>query len=264
MILTGNIKKMETFHKSPIKYDLPIGPDKLPMNDLLGKKIEIKFEGDIHCLNCKTKIKKSFNQGFCFPCFRKLASCDQCIMRPELCHYHENTCREPEWGEKHCLIPHTVYLAISSGVKVGITRKHQQKTRWMDQGAIEALPIATVDSRLDSGLVEVALKKHVADKTNWRAMLKGDIQKADLIQRKKELVKYWPKNVKGEILSSEKIETFKYPVLEYPKKVVSHNLDKINLLEGQLLGLLGQYLILDTAVINVRKYGGYHLKIKFD
>src|SRR5690554_4764181 len=159
----------------PVAYTLAVGDARIALNDLMGRKVRIDFEGVIRCIHCDRTTKKSFNQGYCYPCFRKLAACDSCIMSPEKCHYHLGTCREPEWGEANCMVEHVVYLANSSGLKVGITRATQVPTRWIDQGAVTAIPMLRVASRYLSGLVEVACKNHVADRTNWRAMLKGDV-----------------------------------------------------------------------------------------
>ncbi|WP_153944945.1 DUF2797 domain-containing protein, partial [Acinetobacter baumannii] len=70
----------------------------------------------------------------------------------------------------HCMIPHYVYLALSSGVKVGLTRKNNEKKRWVDQGAVRAIPIAEVPTRKMAGELEVYLTQYVADKTDWRKM----------------------------------------------------------------------------------------------
>ena len=198
---------------------------------------------------------------------KKLARCDTCIVSPEKCHYHEGTCREPEWGEQHCMTRHFVYLANSSGVKVGITREENIPKRWIDQGAVQALPIVAVATRYQSGLLEVLLKQHVADKTNWRTMLKGGNPLVDLHAKRDELLALCSDELQAlqqrfglqaiQVCEDAEALEFNYPVLEYPNKVVSHNLDKNPHLEGQLLGIKGQYLILDTGVINIRKYTGY-------
>ena len=172
--VTGNLRKMPVEpgeDGQAAQYSLLIGDKKIPLNPLLGTHISLEYTGIINCVNCGRKTKKSFNQGHCFPCMKKLASCDSCIVKPELCHYHEGTCREPEWGERFCFQPHVVYLSNASGLKVGITRNTQMPTRWLDQGAIQALPILEVDSRQQSGFVEVLFKNEVSDRTNWRAML---------------------------------------------------------------------------------------------
>ena len=150
-VIEGAIEKMQTKLGETVQYALPVGADRVLMNPHLGLTITLEFLGEIRCIACGRKINKSFNQGYCFPCVRSLACCDMCVVKPETCHYDKGTCREPGWGETHCLVPHTVYLANSSGVKVGITREPQQRTRWMDQGASQALPILTVMTRLDAG-----------------------------------------------------------------------------------------------------------------
>lgn len=256
---TGPIAKMRTRPESPVRYELPIGDAAVPLNGLLGRPIRFRYTGRIFCGNCGNLTKSSFNQGYCFKCMQTLAQCDMCIVKPELCHFHLGTCREPEWGEKHCFIEHTVYLANSSGLKVGITRSHQMRTRWMDQGAIQALPIVRVKNRLDSGKVEIALSRHVADKTNWRAMLQGKNERVDLKAERDKLFADWGAELPGERLHEEE-HAFAYPVLAYPTKLVSLNLDKAPEVTGELQGIKGQYLILSSGVINMRKYGGYELE----
>ena len=184
-----------------------------------------------------------------------------CVVKPETCHYQKGTCREPEWGEQHCLIPHTVYLANSSGIKVGITRQVQQRTRWMDQGATQALPVLAVDTRLDAGNAEVALNRCVSDKTDWRKMLKRTPPLQDLRQVRDDLFGQSGDAVDGRRLPAEEIHEIKYPVLKFPDKVRAHNLDKSPILEGMLMGIKGQYWILDEVVINIRKYAGYRIQL---
>ncbi|MGB1109864.1 MAG: DUF2797 domain-containing protein [Gammaproteobacteria bacterium] len=271
--ISGNIRKMHTELTAPVSYALPIGDERLPMNELIGKSVGIDWDGQINCVHCGRQTKKSFSQGFCFPCFKKLAQCDSCIVKPELCHFHLGTCREPEWGETHCFIPHYVYLANSSGMKVGITRHSQIPTRWMDQGASQALPIFRVDNRLQSGLVETAFKDFIADKTDWRKMLKGEPEQQDMLARRDELLAEAAAVVEalreahGEDaivpVSQSEVTEIQYPVSEYPVKVKSFNLDKEPHAEGSLMGIKGQYLIFDTGVINVRKYGGYRWSLSF-
>jgi len=271
-MIEGQIKKMQAVLNSPVDYSLPINGELIALNPYLGKRIKLSYLGDINCSNCGKKTKKSYSQGFCFPCMRKLAQCDLCIMKPETCHYHLGTCREPEWGDDFCFQDHYVYLANSSGLKVGITRHTQVPTRWIDQGATQALTIFKVKTRLQSGQVEMALKQHVADKTDWRKMLKGSAEVRDLeLERDKLLVlaaealsDITAKNNAGdiELLSDAKPVTIDFPVLEYPAKVSSLNFEKIPEIEGVLLGIKGQYLILDKGVLNIRKFTSYN--IRFD
>ncbi len=256
---TGPIEKMHTQAAAQVQYALPIGDAKLPLNHLLGKPIRFKYTGRIFCVHCGKHTKTSFSQGYCFRCMQTLAQTDMCIVKPELCHHHLGTCREPEWGTAHCMIDHTVYLANSSGIKVGITRSHQMRTRWMDQGAVQALPIVRVKNRLDSGKVEIELSKVMPDKTNWRLMLQGKVETLDLKAKRDELFATWAAELPGEKLAEEEF-TFNYPVLAFPTKLTSLNLDKQPEVTGELQGIKGQYLILSTGVINMRKYGGYELE----
>ncbi|WP_413112838.1 DUF2797 domain-containing protein [Thaumasiovibrio sp. DFM-14] len=267
--MIGILRKLQVSHAQPINYTLTFGDNAVALNPYIGKNISFRHTGKIHCIACGNRTKKSYSQGHCYTCMRTLACCDMCILKPETCHHANGTCREPEWGQQFCMSPHFVYLANTSGAKVGITRHTQIPTRWIDQGATQALPILKVQSRLLSGLVEVILGKHIADKTNWRAMLKGGSAPLDLREIKHHLLELEKDNLAqlqeqyGDqaITFIDDIETtLDYPVITYPEKISSHNLDKNPILEGTLLGIKGQYLILDSAVINIRKYSGYEIE----
>ncbi len=274
MTLSGNLRKMHAELGDTVQYSLVLDDQLIGLNPAIGHTLTLRHTGDINCIHCGRKTKKSFNQGFCYPCFRKLAQCDSCIVSPEKCHYDEGTCREPEWGEQHCLQPHYVYLANSSGVKVGITRGTQIPTRWIDQGATAAMPVFKVANRKLSGLVEVAFKDHVADKTSWQKMLKGIAEDADLAARRDAILPEVQETLAQlraehgddtvELLTEAETVNISFPVETYPSKVKSFNFDKTPEVSGVLQGIKGQYLIFDTGVINIRKFGGYKVEVECD
>jgi hypothetical protein len=257
----GNLFKMPIAPENPVQYTLVVGEHKINLNEHLGKQITLTYDGVINCIACSRKTKKSFSQGHCYVCFRSLAACDMCIVKPELCHYAEGTCRQPEWGETHCLRPHIVYLANTCGLKVGVTRLTQVPTRWLDQGAVQAIPFFQVKTRLEAGALEVFLKSFVNDKTNWRTMLKGHIEPLDLLAIRDELLPKVEEGFEGfgelHYCKDESVYEFNYPVMEYPEKVKSLSFDKTSEVSGKLMGMKGQYLILDNGVINMRKFAGY-------
>ena len=245
------------------QYKLAFNSQSVNMNKLVGQCIEVSFNQTIKCSNCGRQTPKSYSQGFCFPCATSLARCDLCIMRPETCHYHLGTCREPEWGEANCFMPHIVYLANSSGLKVGITRKTNVPSRWIDQGAIAAIPILEVKTRLESGLIETALKTYVNDKTNWRKMLKNETTTIDLVDAKNNFLGKIPSliNKLNATRLNDDVVNIKYPMLQYPSKINSLNFDKMPIISGILNGIKGQYLLLDSGVLNIRKFSSYHIKL---
>lgn len=269
--MQGTLAKMKTALGAPVSYRLPVGEDRLELNPLLGKRLKLSYSGQIFCTHCGRKTNKSFDQGYCYPCFRKLAQCDTCIVKPETCHFQAGTCREPEWAQNFCFQGHTVYLSNSSGLKVGITRNDQVPTRWIDQGAVQAIPVFQVQNRLHSGLVEITLGKYVADKTRWQAMLKNQVDKLDMIAERDKLLQQCQleldalRDQLGEdaivFMADAQPIDIDFPVLEYPAKVVSLNFDKKPEVAGTLLGIKGQYLIFDTGVINIRKYTGYEIEV---
>ena len=262
MTYEGVLTKMQTEFSNPIEYYLVFENSFLNMNQVIGKEIEINFVG-YQCLNCGKK-KKIFRQGFCYDCFMSSASAGDWIMKPELSTAHlDIEDRDLEYEKKVQLQPHIVYLALSSEVKVGVTRNTQILTRWIDQGAVEAIPIVEVPNRYLAGITEVALKNHFADKTNWQKMLKNDYEHVDLIKERANLKYLIPKEVQ-EYFHPEKEDLYKihFPVLQYPIKVTSLNLEKTHNFIGKLTGIKGQYLIFeDGTVFNVRTYEGYVVKM---
>ncbi len=271
-IARGALTKMAVRLDAPVQYALRLDDRELPLNPLIGQRLRLEYLGAIHCSHCGRRTKKCYAQGYCYPCMTKLAQCDSCIMSPEKCHNEAGTCREPSWGEQFCMTDHVVYLANSSGVKVGITRATQLPTRWLDQGASQALPILRVATRQQSGLVEDLLRSQVADRTNWRALLKGDAEPVDLPAVRERLFDTCREGLEAlqqrfglqaiQPLAAAEVVEMRYPVAAYPAKIASFDLDKNPVVEGTLQGIKGQYLIFDTGVINIRKYTAYQLAVQ--
>ena len=264
MRYNGTLLKMETKLVNPIEYELPIGDELIYMNPLIGKYIALKWLKEIYCVACGRKTNKSFAQGFCYPCFLNAPETSECIFRPELCRAQDGIARDMEWAENHCLQDHIVYLAISSGIKVGVTRSGQIPTRWIDQGAWQAIKLAKTPSRYTAGLIEVALKEHISDRTNWQRMLKNQlIEGVDLTIAKKEMIAHLPSDLQNYISEEDNITEINYPVNEYPEKVKSLSFDKLGEIAGRLWGVKGQYLIFDDGtVVNMRKHTGYMVELE--
>jgi len=265
MKIQGSLLKMTTELNDPVDYFLQLGDQKIHVNDLINKEISITYLDEIYCIRCGRKTNKSFHQGYCFPCFRTAPETDDCVLRPELCKAHEGISRDMEWSKNHCLQDHIVYLAISSGLKVGVTRLAQVPIRWIDQGASFAIKIAQVPNRNTAGLLEVNLKKYFADKTNWRNMLTNKVDReTNLLEQKakaKDLVK---KEFLNYFIDDSEILEMKYPVIEYPDKVNSFTFDKEQQINGKLIGIKGQYLIFDEGrVLNIRKHNGYKIELEY-
>ena len=248
---------MQTEFGNPIQYYLVFENSFLNLNQVLNKSITIELTG-YQCLNCG-KNKKIYRQGFCYDCFYSSPAVGDWIMKPELSTAHLGIAdRDLDYETRVQLQPHIVYLALSSEVKVGVTRKTQVPTRWIDQGAEKAIAIVEVPNRYLAGITEVALKNHFSDKTNWRKMLTNDIVTTDLIQEKIKVQNLLPQEV-TEYFFSEKNDVYEmhYPVLQYPNKINSLSLEKTPNFKGVLLGIKGQYLIFeDGTVFNIRSSEG--------
>lgn len=253
----GVLRKMQTENGSPIQYYMIFENSFLNVNQLLGKEITISLTGS-QCLNCN-KSKKVFRQGFCYDCFYASPAVGDWIMRPELSTAHMGIAdRDLDYETAVQITPHVVYFALSCEVKVGVTRKTQMPTRWIDQGAEKAVAIFEVPNRYLAGITEVKLKSSYADKTNWRKMLTNDICDIDLLEERLKVQELLPTEVR-EFFNPEiaELHEFTYPVLQYPKKVIGLNLEKTPTFRGMLVGIKGQYLIFeDGTVFNVRSSEG--------
>jgi len=264
---TGVLKKMGFQHNADSyeiapHYFLELNGEQIEMNELVGKSIMLQHTGKIFCSNCGKVTNKSFGQGFCYPCFISVPETEECVLKPELCRAHEGIARDMDFAKKNCLIDQYVYLALSGGLKVGVTRHHQIPTRWVDQGASFAIKLVTAPNRYSAGVIEVELKKVFADKTNWRKMLTGNDAEEDLVEKK--FLALRALEGKGLTFSPADDAIFKiiYPVKNFPEKVNSLGFDKQPLIKGVLAGVKGQYLIFDGGnVFNVRTHTGYQVNL---
>jgi len=264
MTYQGVLTKMETEFSEPIQYYLVFENDFLNMNQLLDKIITFQFVKH-QCLNCSLD-KPIYRQGFCKSCFFDIPQAADWIMRPELSTAHlDKEDRDLEYEKKVQLQPHIVYLANSSNVKVGVTRKNQVPTRWIDQGAHEAIEIVEVPNRYLAGITEVALKDHVSDKTNWRTMLKNEVVDENLVDWRERLKPFVPDEAKIYFIENNTETNLEFPVHKYPEKPKSLNLKKTHNYSGKLVGIKGQYLIFeDDTVFNIRGNEGLVVAISIN
>lgn len=260
----GVLKKMQTEIGSPIQYYLVFESDFLNINQILNKELSINLIKH-QCLNCGND-RPIFRQGFCKSCFFEIPSAGDWIMRPELSTAHLNQeDRDLAYEKRVQLQPHIVYLANSSNVKVGVTRKTQVPTRWIDQGAHEAIEIVEVPNRYLAGITEIALKNHVGDKTNWRKMLTNNVDDEDLVEWRNRLKQFIPSEASQYYIEDNTETHLQFPVLQYPEKVKSLNLDKTPNYTGILKGIKGQYLIFeDNTVFNIRSNEGYYVGLRIN
>ena len=266
MNYNGKLMKMVSEIGPDVKYSLPLDNTYIKISDYINKNIQIEFNNEIFCIKCNNKIKKSFAQGFCFPCFQSSPETSECILKPELCQAQEGIARDMDWAKNHCLKDHFVYLSLTSGIKVGVTRSTQIPTRWIDQGAVSAIKFAKTPNRYFAGIIEVFLKQFISDRTAWQRMLKNQIESSiDLVKKKNELVEKLPEKLKKFVTDNNTVVDINYPNLVYPDKVKSLGLDKNSLIEGKLTGIKGQYLYINNEnVFNVRKHQGYFVNIKIN
>ncbi len=266
MEIEGNIRKMEVSQGVFVDYQLPLGSHKVSMNQLIGSEITMLYLGSIHCIRCGKETRKSFAQGYCYPCFLSAPETEECVLRPELCRAHEGRARDMDYASKHCLTEQVVYLSVTSGLKVGVTRASQIPVRWIDQGAVRAIELARVPNRFTAGELELALKANMSDKTNWRQMLTGEeSQEINLPEEKKRISQLLPERLKSFVTDDHSVHVFVYPVEIYPGKIKSLNFDKEAEVKGVLTGIKGQYLLFENnSVINMRKFGGYLVRFQYD
>lgn len=265
MNYSGPINKMHTELLDTVNYHLPIGDDLVCMNDLIGKEISLIYSHKIICVGCGRQTVKSFNQGFCYPCFKNSPAAAEWIIHPELSKAHLGIeDRDLAYEQQVQLKPHIVYLSLTSGLKVGVTRDTQIPTRWIDQGAVQAIILAQTPNRYLAGMIEVSLKKYLADKTNWRQMLMNLHADVDLINEKHKVKQLLGEEYLQYVLPKDDIITINYPILNYPVKVTSIGFDKVPEFAGKLTGIKGQYLYFENGIVlNVRTYSGYVVELGY-
>lgn len=261
MQFQGQILKMTSYDDRPIQYYLNLSGDLIHMNELFGKELSIRHTG-FQCVNCGEN-KPIYRMGFCKNCFFESPYASDTIIRPELSTAHLGVGeRDLEVEKAIQLQPHTVYLAYTGDVKVGVTRNTQIPTRWIDQGATFALPIARTENRYEAGMIEVALKDHLPDKTNWKKMLQDDFEgEMDLADFQQKIKQYFPEDFQKFYSEGENLWKFDYP-FDKPEKVSSFTLDKKPEFTGKLTGIKGQYLGFQGGdFINVRGHEGYVIEL---
>lgn len=259
MNYTGPISKMRTVLAEKVIYHLPVGDNLITMNELIGKEISLKYTHQIICIKCGRETVKSFNQGFCYPCFRDAPEAADWFIHPEKSKAHLGIeDRNLAYEEEVQLTPHLVYLSLTSSIKVGVTRDTQIPTRWIDQGAVKAIKLAITPNRYLAGMIEVSLKNHMADKTNWRNMLMNVYPDINLIDKKNETKALLASEYHQYIVAHDEVLEINFPVLNYPVKVKSIGFDDVPEYTGKLVGIKGQYLMFANGIVlNIRKHGGY-------
>jgi len=259
MNISGYLKELQPTQGDVVQYELATDVAAISLNSLIGQELHIQFSGVKACVHCGRKVKKLYQSGYCFPCVTSLAECDLCIMKPHECHFHLGTCRSDAFASSHCFIPHYVYLAVSSDVKVGLTRKGRQLKRWMDQGASQAVLFAELPTRKMAGELEVHLSAYMSDKTNWRKMLKQEyVNHVDLPALKDTISKGLPEEYSNKVITDHAIYDFRYPRMPSFEVITkSISLDKNPIMTTVLRGIKGQYLLLEDGVLNIKKHSGY-------
>ncbi len=262
----GILDKMSrTLEKQEVKYLLTLGGNEIDMNSLIGKEIHIVYQNKINCTICGVEIGYPYaGRAICKHCYQTAPQAEECLFYPEKCMAHLGVARDMEWSEKQCLIPHFVYLAVSSGLKVGVTRYHQIPVRWIDQGAVKAIKLAETPNRHIAGVIEVFLKDHLADKTNWKSMLKGVSEDVDLLLEKERASSLLPDELKMYVTDDDTVTEINYSVLDFSNEPKTFVLDKQKEIRGTLTGIKGQYLIFGSGdVFNVNRYSGYSVSLEF-
>lgn len=256
-------KMLSTVVDREVNYFLKTTDDEIYMNELIGKTICIEFLNEIKCIKCGRITDKSFSQGYCYPCSRTAPETESCVLHPQTCLAHEGIARDMEYAHSHCLSEQVVYLANTGDLKIGVTRISQIPTRWVDQGAEYALPIAIAPNRYTAGIIEVELKKHVNDKTNWRKMLSTIADSSiNLLDERTRIQNLFPKSLRNYCVTNYDVTQLQFPVTEYYSKINSFSFEKENRISSVLTGIKGQYLIFsDGIVCNIRKYSGYKVNL---
>jgi hypothetical protein len=263
MEFRGALEKMSAFPGNPIVYYLTLGDNFIKMNDLIGKSLQFQYLNSITCF-CGNQVSRVFRQNFCYDCFMTKPEAGEPIFNPEKSQAHLGIeDRDLAYESAYQLTPHIVYLAQSGGLKVGVTRKTQIPTRWIDQGASEAIVLAETTNRYEAGIIEVFLKDHLSDKTHWQRMLRSEGDPIDLIEEKNRVMHLLPDPFKQFISSDHYVTRLVYPIAKQPEKIKSVKLNGPQPFQDILTGIRGQYLIFESGfVTNIRAQEGLEVLLK--
>ncbi len=265
MKIQGNLRKMYAkLEQGNVAYQLHVGDERLDLNFLLGKQLQLYFTGKINCMHCGKVTKKSYAQGYCYQCFSTLPQTDEGVLHPEKDLSYLGISRDMEWAEKNSLIPHFVYLSLTDKVKVGVTRHTQVPTRWIDQGASQAIILAETPNRHIAGVIEVYLKQHFADKTNWKQMLTQiQLPMVDLVAEKERAISVLHPELQQYVSENNEITHLQYPIQKVPTALKSIKLETEKTIKKALKGIKGQYLLFDDDIaLNIRNHGGYEVEVE--
>ena len=264
MHFQGVVKKMVTELSTPINYFIEFEDNFIHLNQFIDKLFKFECIG-YSCLSC-SESQNLYRQGFCKSCFFESPLTGDWIMRPELSKAHLNIAdRDLDYEKKIQLQPHVVYLSNTGRIKVGVTRKSQIPYRWIDQGAHEAVELLQTPNRFLAGEAEVALKKYMSDKTNWRSMLKNERDSSNIKSSKDHAKNFIPSNLLHYFIDASNVLSIDFPVVEYPDNPKSIKLNKDSFFSGILKGVKGQYLIFEkNQVLNYRAHEGHIFKIEIE
>lgn len=264
MHFQGVVKKMVTELSKPINYFIEFEDNFIHLNQFIDKLFKFECIG-YSCLSC-SESQNLYRQGFCKSCFFESPLTGDWIMRPELSKAHLNIAdRDLDYEKKIQLQPHVVYLSNTGRIKVGVTRKSQIPYRWIDQGAHEAVELLQTPNRFLAGEAEVALKKYMSDKTNWRSMLKNERDSSNIKSSKDHAKNFIPSNLLHYFVDASNVLSIDFPVVEYPDNPKSIKLNKDSFFSGILKGVKGQYLIFEkNQVLNYRAHEGHIFKIEIE
>ena len=247
---------------TPIEYRWRLGDEEQRVNDWLGRRVKISYCGEKRCIACGRRVRKLYQSGYCFPCATTLAETDLCIVRPHECHFHLGTCRDEQFAAAQCMIPHIVYLGVSSQAKVGLTRKNRQFIRWIDQGAVRAMALAEVPTRRAAGELEVEIARDLPDRTDWRKLVRGETTDVDLPRLGVEVAEKLPDVWRAYVIAERTVHEFAYPMLPgVVPKARSLSLED-GAVAGEVVGVRGQYLLFADGALHVRKHAGLLLEIE--
>ena len=264
-MIAGPLHKLDAVHASPIGYSLHVGEEHLPLNKRIGAGLRVAFAGKQECRHCGEVTDRGFGGGYCYRCFKRLARCDLCIVSPARCHHHLGTCREPDWGEANCMVPHTVYLADSGGLKVGLTRHADGVPRWIEQGARAGVVIARAPTRRVAGELEAAIAEVVADKSDWRRQVLGHSVVESLADEARRIGRLVGEEAAKRLGATWEVGdpvTFHYPIKRPLRRPVRLKLRRDSPIEGRLIGIVGSFVLFDYGAWNVAEDIGTHITIE--
>ena len=231
---------------------------------LVGKDIRVDIQSGFRCQHCGDRADTSP----CQECQSK-PPFQQCVFTPGTsCTYQD--CPFPAFKRRSCAHNFIVYLVAKDGVKAGITQADRAVSRWAEQGATHGMIVARTPNRRVAGTVEDALEAVVSTESTKEWYEPLDEPKKALIEAADSCRDVLTRSLKPFSALSANETTIEDRIVSLPVHFTGDDATVSSLpeltvdegLQSEVLGVRGQILATENAVVNFDHLKGKQITLK--